>query len=85
MKKYILSAAVFLMIAGVAGAQTTKKASTDKPAPTTTKTKSTTTSAKKIDVSKPAATTLATTNKTASTTPIKRKNHSKTKSVPASK
>jgi hypothetical protein len=87
MKRYILSVAAFLLIAGVAGAQATKKASTDKPAVTTTKPAGTTTP-KKPSVSKPVTTTTTTaaTNKTTSSTaPIKRKNHSKVKSVPASK
>jgi hypothetical protein len=81
MKKYILSAAAFLMIAGIAGAQTTKT-STDKSGVKSHKT----TSAKKPSVSSSVSSTTPTTDKSInSTATIKRKHHKKSKSVPASK
>jgi hypothetical protein len=86
MKKYILSVAFFLMIAGVAGAQMTKKAAGDIPA--TAAIKITLASPlKDAEVSKTAVEILNTTStdKTTGTMPIKRKTHSKFNSVPTSK
>ena len=84
MKKYILSAAAFLMIAGIAGAQTTTKTSTEKPM---AKMHKTTTAAKKpaVNTSVSSTATPAANKSVNSTATIKRKHHKKAKSVPASK
>jgi hypothetical protein len=90
MKRYLLSAAILLVFAGIAGAQDTKKPAKEKEKPAVTKTApmkkdDKKTMEKKPMVEKTKTPTTTTTNKTAGTTPIKRKTHSKAKSVPASK
>jgi hypothetical protein len=81
MKKYILPAA-FLMIAGIAGAQTTAKTTTHKPV---AKTHKTTTAGKSATTTSVSSTTPTTSESTKATAPIKRKHHKKKKSVPAGK
>lgn len=84
MKKYILSAVAFLMIAGIAGAQTTAKTSTSKPV--TNVSKPATAKKPAVSTTSVSPTTTGTTDKkTNATTAIKRKHHKKSKSVPASK
>jgi hypothetical protein len=84
MKKYIMSATAFLLMAGMINAQTTKKISTDNPSAKMSKS----TAANKKTISSTTAVSPATTGtekKTGAAATIKRKHHpKKTKSVPVS-